>query len=258
MSFLSYRIRIPRHFDSHASVRSTTHRRGLCPLDRSHGLFSSPIRRMCGVYLASTAACRPVGLSYPLSRLKCCGCLAVGWGRFTTMASIVARSILQSGTFAPSMASPNGPPSPSTSTDFFVPFFPRSVGFLPTFFPPEPGLTQPAVGGLPFPLDAPKFVALADQNRPDLLHHAAGTPALKPVVDGALGSELAGQLVPLATGPHPEDDAVEDQPPVGVVPAREFPRPELLEDRLDPQPQVVGDFPNRGQRLGLGCPFPSF
>jgi len=28
-------------------------------------------------------------------------------------------------------------------------------------FPPEAGLTQPAVGGLPFPLHAPKFVALA-------------------------------------------------------------------------------------------------
>ena len=31
MSFLSYRTRIPRHFDSHANVRSTTHRRGLWP-----------------------------------------------------------------------------------------------------------------------------------------------------------------------------------------------------------------------------------
>jgi hypothetical protein len=255
MSFLSYRIRMPRHFDSHASVRSTTHRRGLCPWDRSHGLFASPIRGMWGVYLASTAACRPVGLSYPLSRLKCCGCLAVGWGRCTTMASIVARSILQSATFAPAMARPNGPLSPSTRIDFLVPFFPRSVGFLPTFSPPEPGLTKPAVGGLPLPLDTPKFVARADQNLPDLLHHAAGTPALKPVVDGALGSELAGQLVPLATGPHPEDDAVEHQPPVGVAPAPQFPRPEGLEDRLDPQPQVVGDFPNRGQRLGLRLPF---
>ena len=32
MSFLSYRTRIPRHFDSHANVRSTTHRLGLVAL----------------------------------------------------------------------------------------------------------------------------------------------------------------------------------------------------------------------------------
>ena len=48
MSFFSYRTRIPRHFDSHANVRSTTHRRGLWPCDRSQPFFSSPIRRMCG------------------------------------------------------------------------------------------------------------------------------------------------------------------------------------------------------------------
>ncbi|MDX6343959.1 MAG: hypothetical protein QOH87_4097, partial [Trebonia sp.] len=29
LSFLSYRTKIARHFDSHAKVRSTTHRRGL-------------------------------------------------------------------------------------------------------------------------------------------------------------------------------------------------------------------------------------
>ncbi|MEA2633097.1 MAG: hypothetical protein QOE66_3316, partial [Chloroflexota bacterium] len=31
LSFLSYRTKIARHFDSHAKVRSTTHRRGLWP-----------------------------------------------------------------------------------------------------------------------------------------------------------------------------------------------------------------------------------
>ena len=46
MSFFSYRTKIPRHFDSHANVRSTTHRRGLWPCDRSQPFFSSPIRRM--------------------------------------------------------------------------------------------------------------------------------------------------------------------------------------------------------------------
>ena len=43
MSFLSYRTRIPRHFDSHANVRSTTQRLGLWPFDRSQDFRSSPI-----------------------------------------------------------------------------------------------------------------------------------------------------------------------------------------------------------------------
>src|SRR6266481_217023 len=199
MSFLSYRTKIPRHFDSHASVRSTTQRRGFSPLDRSHGVFSSPIRRMWGVYLALATASRPVGLSYPLSRQRFCGRFRVGTGRSTTMLSIVSRSILQSGTFAPSIATPNGPPSASTNTDFLVPFFPRSVGFLPTFFPPEPGLAQLGIRTLPFPIHGAQLVALGDEDRPDRLHDPAGAPALEPVVDGALGAELAGELFPLAT-----------------------------------------------------------
>jgi len=134
MSFLSYRIKIPRHFDSQLKVRSTTHRRGFSPWDRLQCFFSSPIRRMWGVYLAPVAALRPVGLSYPLSRHRFCGCFAVDLGRSTTMASIVAWSILQSGTFAPSITAPSGPPSASTNSDFLVSFFPRSVGFFPTLW----------------------------------------------------------------------------------------------------------------------------
>ena len=32
----------------------------------------------------------------------------------------------------------------------------------------------------------------------------------------------------------------------------------FVEDRLDPLPQVVRNFPDGRERLGLGCPFPSF
>ena len=133
MSFFSYRTRIPRHFDSHANVRSTTHRRGLWPCDRSQPFFSSPIRRMCGVYPAAVAAPSPVGLSYALSRGMCCGSSFVGSGRSTTILSIVAARSLRSRTFAPAITTPSGPPSPSVTRLFLVPFFPRSVGFLPVF-----------------------------------------------------------------------------------------------------------------------------
>src|SRR5262249_44585576 len=74
---------------------------------------------------------------------------------------------------------------------------------------------------------------------------------LEPVVDCALGAELARQLLPLAARAHPEDDAVERLPPVGVVPAGGLGRPELLEEGQDALPEGVGHFPDRPQRLAF-------
>src|SRR4051794_6521604 len=230
MSFLSYLTRIPRHFDSHPNVRSTTQRRGFSPFEVSQDFFSSPIRRMCGVYEASVAAFSAVGLSKALSRHRCCGSSSVGSGRSMTIASIVASKSFCSTTLAPAITTPSGPPSPSVSKLFLVPFFPRSVGFLPVFFPPEPGLAQHRVSRLPLPLHAAEFVALGDQDRPDLLEDPPLDPALEPVVDRALGTEPLGQLVPLATAPHPEDDPVKHLPPVGDSASGRFVGPELLED----------------------------
>src|SRR3954451_17963324 len=122
------------------------------------------------------------------------------------MASIVSLSSFCSTTLAPAITTPRGPPSPSVTRLFLVPFLPRSVGFLPVFFPPEPGLAQHRVGTLPLPLHPAELVALGDQDRPDLLHDAAFDPALEPVVDRALGAEALGQLVPLAAAAQPEYD----------------------------------------------------
>ena len=72
--------------------------------------MTRPMRRMCGVYRACLAALRPDGLSYPLSRHRCCWCRC-GSGRGTTIASIVAFSSLESCTFAPAMLTPSGPPA---------------------------------------------------------------------------------------------------------------------------------------------------
>src|SRR3954451_14580334 len=130
------------------------------------------------------------------------------------MASIVSLSSFCSTTLAPAITTPRGPPSPSVTRLFLVPFLPRSVGFLPVFFPPEPGLAQHRVGRLPLPPPPAEFVALGHEHRPDLLEDAALDPPLEPVVDGALGAVPLGQLVPLAAGPHPEDDPVEGPPPV--------------------------------------------
>src|SRR5512135_3325583 len=177
---------MPRHFDNHPSVRSTTHRRGLRRPGRLLSRLPGRDGRMCPMYSPDWTASRPLGLSKPASKVRCCS-TSCGSGRSTTIASIVASRSLQSGTFAPATTAPSGPPSPSVTKCFLVPFLPRSVGFLPTFFPPEPGLAQHAVGCLPLPLDFAQFVALGSQQGPDLLEHAAGGTPLKPVVDGALG-----------------------------------------------------------------------
>src|SRR4051812_37971469 len=242
---------MPRHFDNHAKVRSTTQRRGLCPFERSHDFFSSPIRRMCGTYPPPAAASRPLGLSYPLSRHRFCS-PSVGAGRSTTIASIVSFKSFCSTTFAPAITAPSGPPSPSVSKLFLVPFLPRSVGFRPVFFPPDPGLAQHRVGRLPLPLHPAEFVAFLDQHRPDLLEDTALDPALQPVVDRALGAIPLGQLAPLAAAAHPEDDPIEHLAPVRDMAAGRLLGPELAEDRLDPLPQLIGDLPDGGQRLAAG------
>src|SRR5439155_22591837 len=104
------------------------------------------------------------------------------------MASIVSRSSRWSFTLAAASTTPRGPPSPSTSTLSLEPFFPRSVGFLPTFFPPEPGLTQSTIGALPLPIHGPELLARGRQLGPDAFHDAALAPTLEPVWDGALGT----------------------------------------------------------------------
>src|SRR2546421_448805 len=107
------------------------------------------------------------------------------------MASIVSRSSFWSFTLAAASTTPKGPPAPSTSTLSLEPFFPRSVGFLPTFSPPEPGFAQPAVRALPLPVDVPQFVTFGRQHGPDALHDTAGAPALEPIRDSDLGGLLA-------------------------------------------------------------------
>src|SRR5947209_455598 len=172
------------------------------------------------------------------------------------MASMVSRSSRWSFTLAAASTTLKGPPSLSTSTLSLEPFFPRSVGFLPTFFPPEPGFAQPAIRGLPEPVHGPQLVALLDQFLPEALHDPALAPALEPVMDGALGAELAGQLLPLAARTHAEEDAVERPPPVGVVPAGGLGGPEVLEDGQDTLPEGVGHLPDRPQRLAFAALLP--
>jgi hypothetical protein len=128
------------------------------------------------------------------------------------------------------------------------------VGFLPVFFPPEPGLAQHPVGRLPPPIDRPEFVALLDQDGPDPLEDAVAAPPLEPTVHRAVVAEVLGQPVPLAAGAEAEEDAVDGLPPVDAGPTA-MPlgrgRGVLPEDRLDPLPEGIGDLPDRLQRQDI-------
>ena len=138
------------------SVRSTTHRRGLCPLDRLHVLLL--LADQPNVWACTWHRPPPSDLSGCHTPCRDKG-VAGAWPWVsvvsTTMASIVARSILQSGTFAPSMTSAQRPTFAVNQHGLLGAVFPTIRRVFPHLFPPEPSLTQPAVGGLPFPLHAP-------------------------------------------------------------------------------------------------------
>src|SRR6516165_2764106 len=100
---------------------------------------------------------------------------------------MVASRSLQSGTLAASRTTPRGPPCSSTNRLVFVPALPRSVGFLPTFFPPVAGFAQATVGTLPAPIHTGQIVTAFDKQSPQALENAVLAEALEP----AMGSAVA-------------------------------------------------------------------
>jgi hypothetical protein len=91
---------------------------------------------------------------------------------------------------------------------------------------------------------------MLDQHRPDPLEDAAAAPPLEPAMDRAVIAKAFGQLVPLAAGAEAEDDPIERLPPVDARPAAvalRRGRGILQEDRLDPLPEGLGNFPDRLQ-----------
>src|SRR5262249_38667460 len=104
------------------------------------------------------------------------------------------------------------------------------------------------------PIDPTQLLSSFDEDRPDPRHDPALAPAPEPIMDGALGAELAGELFPLAAGAHPEDDPIEGGAPIGRPPSHRLLGPESAKDGEDPLPQGIRDLPNRAQRLGLRLP----
>ena len=116
-------------------------------------------------------------------------------------------------------------------------------------FPPEAGLAQHRVGRLPLPLHPAEFVTLGDQDRPDSLEDPCCSPARNQSWTVLLGPYRSGSWSHWQAAWHPEDDRIQHFPPIGDLPPSRFLGPEFQEDRLDPPPQLVGDFPDRTQRF---------
>jgi hypothetical protein len=128
------------------------------------------------------------------------------------------------------------------------------VGFLPVFFPPEPGFPQRSVGRLPLPAYRAQLGTRFDQNRPDPGQYTVSAPALEPAVHRAVITELLGQLVPLAARAEAEDDAIERLAPVDPWPTAMGAgsrRRVFEQDRLDALPEFVVNFPDRIESLSL-------
>src|SRR5512147_2344080 len=172
--------------------RSTTHRRALRRPGRRFARRPSRIGRTWPSYPYSAAKACASSQSYPLSRHSPCGAAADGSGRATGMLSMVSRISLWSLRLAPSTATPIGTPAASVRTLRLTPSLPRSVGFLPVFFPPERGLGHGPVHRLPPPSDPLQPVVLGQAELPEPGEHPGLGPLLEPAVGRGVGADAGG------------------------------------------------------------------
>ena len=72
----------------------------------------------------------------------------------------------------------------------------------------ETGFMQTTVGGLPFPVDVLKVLAVVDQQRPDFVKDTLVVPAPDRPMHGRIAAELFGQSIPLTAGASAVDHAI--------------------------------------------------
>lgn len=70
-------------------------------------------------------------------------------------------------------------------------------------------------------------------------------------MDGAVVSELLGQVIPLATAPHPINDAIEHPSRINSFAARELGRVYFQNYRPDLFPEVVRHLPDSIQNFAV-------
>ena len=92
-----------------------------------------------------------------------------------------------------------------------------------------------------------ELFAFLQQDGPNLLEDAVAAPSLEPAMDRAIIAEMLGKFVPLTSGAEAEDGAVDGRSPVdsrATAMSLGLRRSILQEDRLNPLPELVVDFPD--------------
>jgi hypothetical protein len=102
---------------------------------------------------------------------------------------------------------------------------------------------------LPLPLHTSQLIALFDQACPEFLEETGLTPILKAAVDRTVIPVYAWDMIPLTASAQPKDDRIQHSPPVSPRATSDFGWFQLSEQRLDPFPQFVGNFPQGGYGL---------
>src|SRR5262249_49192563 len=123
--------------------------------------------------------------------------------------SMVSRVSLKSFRLAPATARPIGTPLPSVSRLRLVPILPRSVGFLPTFFPPEWGFGHRPVHREPCPVNALQGVIGHQPLFPQGHEDVRFDPFLEATMGGTLGTDPRRvQRLPLAARAEHKKDGI--------------------------------------------------
>ena len=137
-------------------------------------------------------------------------------------------------------------PLASTSRLRLTPFLPRSVGFLPVFFPPEGRLGHAAVHAQPGPVDAFPVVVGQQARLPHLLEDTRRDPLLEAIVGGGTWAKAGGvEGLPRAAGAEDEEDGLHAQAVGSPRPAAAETMSVFVfrEQQGDALPQVVWDMP---------------
>jgi len=214
----SHRIRSRRKRFIQEWVRSTFQRRGFAR-KRRFASISRRRSRMCSWIWRRSRLSRIFLELYPPSRHKWVFMRRRGT---TTAASNVSSNRRQSLRLAGATTTAMGKPVPSTRRLRFVPFFARSVGLGPVFFPSQRGLGQHAVHGLPLHVQAMDAVDLQECIDPQNLEEPCIAPLPEAVVNRCRSAEAARQRVPL----HPRTKHVVDR--LERIPVGEPRAPQLL------------------------------
>jgi len=120
---------------------------------------------------------------------------------------------------------------------------------LGRYSPPKTRLSHNRIGCLPLPVYPAEFLTIFEQHCPYPVQQTQLYPALKGAVDRAVVGQGFGQIVPLTTASHAEDNRIQSRSWVDAFPARVFGWVVLLDNWLYLVPQFVWYLPNCWQRF---------